>query len=261
MRTTFQSCALLSTFAIFLTGCETSVPRSKPASLPLISQHWDSTTLSSADDAVKLSNSFKRVGAHRDAFAVLAEAHRRFPANVELLSAYGRQAAAIGQDEIAVRLLERALRADPSDWRALSALAVLKGRKGNHDAARSELVKARHLSNDDPGVLNNLGMNDLLGGRPKEAAIWFRKALTSPDLDQAHTVKLKQNLAVAQAVTGEFDLADRLAGKRLPRRLKYANSSEIAAFMGISDFRPVQGSPGWGARLADASDVFADPLR
>ena len=261
MRTTFQSCALLSTLAIFLAGCETRGLSRKPASLPLTTNHWELSELSSADDAIQLSSSFKKAGAHRDGFAVLAEAHRRFPANAKLLSAYGRQAAAIGQDELGVRLLERALKADPSDWRALSALAVLKGRQGNHDEARSALVEARRLSNDDPGVLNNLGMNDLLSDRPKEAAVWFRKALTSPALYPAHTVKLKRNLAVAYAVTGKFALADRLAGKPQPRGLKHARATEIAAFMGLTDFRPSQSSPDWRARLADASDVYSDPLR
>lgn len=260
MRTRIQSCALLSIMAILLAACEGGASRNSSTSIPPKSQLVERTEFSSPDDAMKLADSLKYAGADADALSVLTAAYQRFPENVKLLSAYGRQALAMGQDELAGRLLRRALDADPDDWRALSAMAVLKERAGRIDEARIALKRARTLSGDDTSVLNNLGTSYLLAGDADEAATLFRKALTAPDLNARYTAQLKRNLAVALAVKGEFDLADRLAGKRMPRRLMNAPGKDITIFMGIA-VRPAPAPSGWTARLADASAALADPMR
>jgi Flp pilus assembly protein TadD len=122
------------------------------------------------------------------------------------------------------------------------------------------LDRAQTLSGGNAVVLNNLGMSHLLGGKAPEAASLFRKALIAPDLRAVHAGRIKRNLAVALAVEGNFEMAERLAGERLPRGLKNARREVIANFMGIGA-GPAADRAGWTARLADASASMADPWR
>ena len=103
-------------------------------------------------------------------------------------------------------------------------------------------------------------MSYLLEGRASEAAPFFRQALASPALKPGHASRIKRNLAVALAVQGRFDAADRLAGAPMPRSLKNADGEAIAQFMGIGR-PPVTVSSGWAARFADASQETAPAWR
>ncbi|WP_210191660.1 hypothetical protein [Rhodomicrobium vannielii] len=209
-------------------------------------------------EAVESAAALHAAGSEAEAFALLGAAHRRYPDDPGLLSAYGRQAVLMGEDELAELLLARALAANPNDWRALSAQGVLDERGGQHVEARGAMLLARSLSAQEPVVLNNLGISYLIEARAAEAAAVLRQALASPALKPAHAARMKRNLAVAVAVQGDFDLAERLAGERLPRALKQAGGEAIARFMGLPA-RTVARAGGWTTRLADASREFPRP--
>jgi Flp pilus assembly protein TadD len=212
------------------------------------------------EDALKLAFSLRGAGADDQAFAVLEAAHQAYPGHQALLSAYGRQALIMGKDELAARLLRKAVDADASDWRALSALAVLEGRAGRAADARARFMRAHGLSGGSLAVLNNLGVTELLDGNAEEAARLFRKALALPHPPKAHAEQIQRNLAVALAMTGDFAAADRLAGYRLPRRLADADGGEVAHFMGLTRPNPLD-RKGWAARLAQVPEPDARVAR
>lgn len=209
----------------------------------------------SEEGALELARSLQQTGASAEAFSILVSAHARYPESQAILSAYGRQAALMGRDMLALRLLKRAIGADSKDWRALSAYAVVAKRQGHDEEARQAFARAHTVSGANTASLNNLGMSYLLEGRAPEAATIFRQALMAPDIKRSHSLLVKRNLAVALAVQGNFDTADRLAGFALPRELENADRRKIAAFMGVA--APVaSGKPGWKARLADAAPAI-----
>lgn len=215
----------------------------------------------SPEEALKLAYSLRAAGSDDQALAVLASAHRDYPNHQALLSAYGRQALVAGDDELAFRLLTSAVETDAGDWRAVSALAVLEGRAGRTADAREGFMRAHSLA---PGgslaVLNNLGVSEMLDGNAHEAVRLFRKALAVPDASPEHADRVRRNLTVALAMTGDFAAADRLAGRPMPRRLKGARGEDIARFMGLARQTP-RGSGSWVARLAHASEFHADLAR
>ncbi len=258
MRTISCSCALLAILPTLLAACDGGAARNSAMADRPAGSLFESPAVMSPSDAIALANSLRGAGADADALAVLAAAHRRHPENARILSAYGRQALLMGQSDRAEPLLRRALDADPNDWRALSALAALEGRKGRIADARLALDRARTLAEGNAVVLNNLGMSHLLEGNAAEAASLFRKALIAPDLKAAHAGQIKRNLAVALAVQGDFAIADRLAGEPMPRELKSATREAIARFVGLAG-RPADERSGWTARLADASEFTSDP--
>lgn len=252
MRTISPPCALLSVLTIFLQACASDGARQTYASDLPADPVLERNGFSSAEEGLKLGQSLRDRGANTEALAVLAAADRRYPGDARLLSAYGRQALRMGQEALAARLLRRAIEADPQDWRALSAHAVLEGRQGRIANARMAFVQAQSLSADDPGVLNNLGISYLLDGNVEQAAALFRRALLSLKLDRTRSERIKRNLAVALAVSGDFATAERLAARSLPRHLRNARGEVIARFMGLSG-HPSLDSAGWTARLADAT--------
>lgn len=260
MRTLFRSCVVLALLSPLVGACAGGASKQAAPHHPTSGAFLDSAGFSSPEDSLALADSLNRAGAHADALAILAAAHRRYPQNAPILSAYGRQALIMGNETLAERMLKRALDADPDDWRALSAQAALAGRRGSLSGARLALDRAQALSGGNAVVLNNLGMSHLLDGRAPEAASLFRKALIAPDLRAVHAGRIRRNLAVALAVEGHFELAERLVGERLPRELKNARREVIANFMGIGA-GPAADRAGWAARLADASTSMADPWR
>jgi len=256
MRTIPRSLLCLYALPVLLGACASDRARHKPIPEPV---RPPLASVTSAEDGLELARSLREAGAGREALSALARLHRRYPDNTAILAAYARHAVAMEQDTLARRLLRKAMDANPGDWRTLSARAVLERRQGRYEQARDLLVRARHLSDGNPAVLNNLGMDYLLNGEARQAGALFRQALLNPDLKPSHAARIRHNLAVALAVTGDFDTADRLAGRQMPRHLKDARSTTIASFMGVSARRATN-PEGWTARLADASAVRSDPV-
>ncbi len=248
MRRRLLSIIVLCATAALMAACEAKSPDASAHHLV------KDAAFSSPSQALETAETLRLAGGGREALAVLRAAHQRFPDNSAVTSAYGRQALMLGEDELARGLLQSAVASNPQDWRALSAQGVMAGRIGQLPDARDAFIRARALSGDAI-VLNNLGLSELLDGRATLAASLFRQALASPALNPSHTSRIKRNLAVAVAVEGDFELADRLAGEMLPRSLKNARGKAIAQFMGL----PASGS--WAARLADASRQFPTPVR
>ncbi len=63
MRTYFQSCACLCALACLAAGCESGASRQRPLPEPQSGQFLAGTGFSSAEDALKLANSFRSAGA------------------------------------------------------------------------------------------------------------------------------------------------------------------------------------------------------
>jgi Flp pilus assembly protein TadD len=184
------------------------------------------------------------------ALSVLSEAQRRFPKNAGVLSAYGRTALALGHDDLAAPLLERAVASNPGDWRALSAKGVLEARRGKLPDGQRYLAKARPLSAGDAVILNNLAVSHLLEGKPAAAASLLRQALAAPGLRSRHERRLKRNLALALALQGRLAEAESLAGEKLPRKLAEGDMGTLRRLLGVSDPHPAGPASGWTPRIA-----------
>jgi Flp pilus assembly protein TadD len=258
MRTNFKVCVAALAMSCTVAGCESGRSHKPPLQEAVPYGLTGRGAFSSADEALSLADSLKAAGAHDEALGVLASAYERYPGNSRIASAYGRLALAFGEERLAAPVLESALAGDPADWRALSAQAVLDGKNGHIAKARTALRKAEALSDGDPAVLNNLGVSHLLLGDASEAAGLFRRAIASRTLNPAHAARIKRNLAIALAVGGDFEAADRLAGEPLPRNLKGAGGNAVAAFMGLG---AEPEAAGWSAHLGAISPETAPPSR
>jgi Flp pilus assembly protein TadD len=206
----------------------------------------------SASMALARAEELRSAGKPIQAMSRLADAHQRFPQDAAIASAYGRVALLLGHDELAAPLLAKAVAANPRDWRALSAQGVLETRRGSLPDGRRALIKATMISASEAVILNNLAVSHLLEGKPDAAASLLRQGLASPELRPQHVQRLKRNLALALAVQGQFDEADRLAGEPLPRDLAAADPQHLRRLLGVSETQLAAGQ-GWKAQLANSA--------
>lgn len=193
--------------------------------------------------------------------SVLAEAHRRYPRDGAVASAYGRMALLLGHEELAATLLEQAVAANPGDWRALSAKGVLETRHGRLPDGRRTLAKAGMISAGEAVILNNLAVSHLLEGKPGAAASLLRQGLAAPGLSARHEGRLKRNLGLALAMQGRFEEADRLAGEKLPRRLAEGDMGALRGLLGVSGVRLGRDGAGWKAQIATSARPDQPALR
>jgi Flp pilus assembly protein TadD len=242
---------ILASMALALAGCSheppaedvarpttTSVPQPERAASPAM-------LLRSAEEA-------RNKGEPIAALSLLAEAHRRYPEDAPIASAYGRLALALGHGELAAPLLEQAIAADPADWRALSAKGVLESRQGRFPDGRRALILASKVSASEAVILNNLAVSHLLDGKPGAAISLIRQGLAAPDLRASHERRLKRNLALAMAMEGRLDEAEKLAGEKLPRELASGDMAVLRRLIGVNQ-AGLGGGAGWQAQIAEVS--------
>jgi Flp pilus assembly protein TadD len=220
--------------ALTTAGCETG--SRNHADVPVSSVgSYDAATTFTPDEALRTAETLRDSGAYREALQVLARAHRRYPDNAAIMSAYGRLALLGGDDDRAEDLLQKAVAANPDDWQALSALGVLESRRGRQASAREALGKANAISKGEAVTLNNLAVSHLLAGQPASAIMLLRQALRLPSLKSAYAQRIRRNLALALAVAGRFTEAEMLSGGHFPRNLEQAKPALIRRFLKMED--------------------------
>ncbi len=232
------SLALLSATA--LSACATAggpradagggdvAPVAAPASdEPLaVAAHWArvvETDPGNADAHVEMSRALRGMGKAAQAITFMREALVRFPDNPDILGEYGKALAENGRTGDALPFLSRAAQMKPTDWRMLSAEAVVRDQTGDHEGARARFEAALKLSPNNPAILNNLGVSYLLSGDSVNAEKYLRMAATAPGA----TAKIRQNLALATGIRGDFAEAQVLATADLPPDVAARNLSYI----------------------------------
>ena len=92
----------------------------------------------------------------------------------------GKKVLSLGQGEVAIDLLERAVTLDPQNWKNLSALGAAKDQLTRHAEARENYQAALALKPGELAIMNNLAMSYALQGKLPEAEQTLRQALTQP---------------------------------------------------------------------------------
>lgn len=96
--------------------------------------------------------------------------------NTQLGVEYMRQ----GENEVALRKLERALEADPRYARAHEAMGLLYARIGESAKAEENFRRATALAPEDSSIMNNYGLFLCQQNRREEADALFGRALANP---------------------------------------------------------------------------------
>ena len=131
---------------------------------------------------------------------------------MELLGAYGRALADVGNYQQALDVLSRAHTPDRPDWRILSVQGAVLDQMGRHEDAQRYYATALKIVPDEPSVLSNLGLSYALSKDLVRAEMTLRRAAARSSADP----RVRQNLALVVGLQGRFAEAETIARADLP---------------------------------------------
>ncbi len=168
--------------------------------------------------ALGLMQCLRLIGGLDEASAVADKAVAARPADADVLAEAGKVKLASGQPDAAVDLLQRAIAADAKDWRTRSALGLAYDRLGDYDSADESYKTALAISPDNASILNNYGMSRAMANDLDSARTLLLHAAMMPNAD----VRVRQNLALVYALSGDIAKAEELTRRDLPPALANA---------------------------------------
>lgn len=177
--------------------------------------------------AQQFSETLRKGGRNDRAAAVAGEALHRFPNDQPLMMTYGLAQIATDNPQEALRPLAMLAQTDAQNWRARSALGVALDQMGRFTEARQAYQEALTIHPDDAAILTNIGMSHLLEGDPDQAEPILRQAVALPSA----TPETRQNLAIALALQGKFDEAERLERIDLPPAQVASNMAYLRSLL------------------------------
>jgi Flp pilus assembly protein TadD len=163
--------------------------------------------------------------------AVMQAAAVKAPKDFEVLGAYGRALADIGELLQAKDVLSRAYPAERPDWKVLSVQGTVDDRLDDHPGAQRFYREALKIAPDEPSVLNNLGISYALTKKLDLAEDTLRQAAASPRAD----ARVRQNLALVLALAGKFAQAEQVSRQDMSAEAAAANIRAIRAMIAQSD--------------------------
>ena len=166
-------------------------------------------------------------GKDDQALAVMQKVTINNPSDTEVLAAYGKAQAAAGQLEQALATIGRAQTADRPDWRLKSAEGAILDQLGRPEDARSRYREALDLAPNEPSVLSNLGISNMLSKDLPSAEKYLRAAVQQPGADS----RVRQNLALAIGLQGRYDEAEQIASRELSPDQATANIQYLRSMM------------------------------
>ena len=196
------------------------------------------------ETAVKFAAALRKIGSTDEAAGVMQKAVNQFPGHAGVNLEYGKVLVESDRSFEAVRYLETAVQADPNDWRALSAYGVAFDQIGEHGQARRIYDRALAMAPGQLSVLNNKGLSYALEGDLSRAKAVLRQTLAS-----GGNARMRQNLALVLAISGDLREAERLARSDLP---------PIVADNNIGVYRKLVNQPAyWGEYAAATAEIPA----
>lgn len=185
--------------------------------------------------AIAYAQALRRSEQNAQAVAVLEQAMIKNPNHKALAGEYGRALAEAGRLQQALDVLSRAHTPDQPDWRVLNAQGAINDQLGNYKAARRFYQTALKIVPDEPSVLSNLGLSYILSKELKLAETTLRKAAASPRAEK----RVRQNLALALALQGKFEEAEKIAAGDLPPEEASANIAALRDLIKEQQARPL----------------------
>lgn len=191
------------------------------------------------ETAVKFAAALRKIGSTDEAAGVMQKAVNQFPGHAGVNLEYGKVLVESDRAFEAVRYLETAVQADPNDWRALSAYGVAFDQIGEHGQARRIYDRALAMAPGQLSVMNNKGLSYALEGDLSKA-----KAVLRQTLANGGDARMRQNLALVLAISGDLREAERLARSDLP---------PIVADNNIGVYRKLVNQPAYWGEYATAT--------
>jgi Flp pilus assembly protein TadD len=181
--------------------------------------------------SINYARALRALTRYSEAAAVMQAAAVKAPKDYEVLGAYGKALADVGQYLQARDVLTRAYPAERPDWTILSVQGTVEDRLGDHAAAQRFYDEALKIAPGEPSVLSNLGLSYALTKRLDLAEDVLLQATQSPRADS----RARQNYALVLALEGKFAEAEKISREDMSPRAAAANVQAIRAMIAQND--------------------------
>jgi Flp pilus assembly protein TadD len=161
-----------------------------------------------------LGQAFLAIGASDEAAAQFRDVLAKHENN--MAARRGLAAALIGMENpiLAEEQLNLILQSDPNDYRALNVLGVALDMQGRHAEAQANYRHAIELAPDYLPTRSNFGLSLAITGPAQDAIAQLAPIASS----RASDARIRQNLAFAYVMAGEFEQALQLSRHDLDER-------------------------------------------
>ncbi|MDE2466530.1 MAG: tetratricopeptide repeat protein [Alphaproteobacteria bacterium] len=138
-------------------------------------------------------------GDYNGALRALAQLMLLSPDNPQVVGEYGKDLVDLGRAKEALAFLDRAIELQPHSWSLLSARGVAQDQLHDTKAAAQSYRAALALSPDQPSILNNYALNQMMRGHKEQAKALFERALARGGKDP----RIAQNLVLLNRPTAD----------------------------------------------------------
>jgi Flp pilus assembly protein TadD len=177
--------------------------------------------------AMRYASVLQMSGRSDQSLAVMRKLAIDYPAERQVLAAYGKALAAAGELEPALDAVRRAQTPEYPDWKLMSAEAAILDQLGKQTEARQLYNRALDMKPGEASILSNLGMSYVLEGDLKSAEKYMQQAAQSPGADS----RVRQNLALVVGLQGRFAEAEQIASRELSPQQAQANVTYLRSML------------------------------
>ena len=188
---------------------------------------------------VALGQIFAQLGSPASAAEAYRAAVAAAPSDVEARRGLGTALIAMGQPDVAITELEKALDI-AKDYRIYNSLGVAYDMTGDHASAQTYYQTGLALSPGNLELSNNLGLSLALDGHYDEAIALLEKVSNVPNAPSRY----RQNLALAFGLAGNRDKARQVAQQDLDYATAEKNLSYFDVLKGLGDDRTMAAALG-----------------
>lgn len=136
----------------------------------------------------------------------------------------------------AVKSLSAVLTQDATRWRSINALGVALALTGRPKEAMEYYNTALQLSNNNPSVLNNMGLSLAFEGKKEEAIIPLEKAAAAFEKGSVERRRIDLNLGLVYGISGRTSDAERTIKPYLSDAAIYNN---LGAYAMLANNKPL----------------------
>jgi Flp pilus assembly protein TadD len=138
------------------------------------------------------------------------------PKLIEAKEGYGLLRLSKGEFDKAGTLLSEVHAKEPKRWQTLNGLAIILIERGSFDDALIYFKEALKYKENNPSILNNIGLAYAINDEPENAMQALSKAIDETSVKSTQRKQIELNLALVLGVYGDMEAAEKILKQHLP---------------------------------------------
>lgn len=184
--------------------------------------------------ALSMADAMRKNGDLDNAEIAYREIIKNEPKLLKAKEGYGLLRLAKGEFDKAGTLLSEVHDKDPKRWQTLNGLGIILIERGSIDDALVYFKEALKYSENNPSILNNIGLAYAINDEPENAMQALGKAVDETSVKSVQRRHVELNLALVLGVYGDMETAEKILKQHLPDAA-VANNLGMYAYLANDD--------------------------